>query len=160
MAEYNNSALIGSFSVKPTSTEKADLKRMDRAVMEGVRHSEMHDMPASFMIWSMAIHTPVAASSTGNSLKVNAPWPLVILAADVGCESAAGASGTMDVYVAGASILDAPEDVKTTAGTAGRVAPEADSQGVPFGSEIFIQGASGGGGTLTGGQAHLYIQRG
>lgn len=170
MAEVNNSQWIGDFAVRvdgwdtPADRDKAygTLRRYDSSLGR-VGHAEMHAKPASFFVIDLYIITAVAASGTGDSCRVTAPWPLTIWAADLGCETAAGATGTVDLYTddgtTDGSILDAAEDVKTAAGTGRRVAPEADKEDVAYGTEIYIKGASGSGGTLVGGQGHLYCQR-
>lgn len=170
MAEVTNTEIIGAHEVRITGwddlsvedTQYHKLKRYDSA-LGAAGHHWMHLRPASFYQMDLYIITAVAISSTGDSCRLTAPWPLTIWAADVGTETAAGATGTVDIYtddtVTDASILDAPEDVKTAAGVGQRVAPEDGSEEVDFGTEIYIQGASGAGGTLVGGQAHLYCQR-
>lgn len=166
MAEVNNSAVIGNFTSRVTRDSDEDsaygkLARYDKA-MESPGHAEMHAFPASFFVWSLYILTTVGASSSGSSCRVRAPRPLTIWAADVGCESAGGATGTIDLKTddgsTDASILNAAEDVKTAAGTCSRVAPEDGSEDVDYNTEIYITGASGGGGSLVGGQAHLFCQ--
>jgi len=170
MAEVTNTQFIGSHTVRMTGwddpsdqdTQFGRLKRYDTA-LGSARHQELHKYPASFFVLNLYILTAVGASSTGDSCRMTAPWPFTIWAADVGCESAAGATGTMDVYTddgsSDATLLDAPEDVKTAAGAGRRVAPEDGSEEVAYGTEVYIQGASGSGGTLVGGQAHIYCQR-
>ena len=168
MAELNNAQIIGAFTCRVEASSDGDsaygkLARYDQA-MESAGHAEMHRFPASFFVWTMAIFTSVPDGGNASSLKVAAPRPLTIWAADLGCESAAGATGTVDLRVdpdgagADASILDAAEDVKTAAGTASRVAPEDGSEDVGYGDVVYILGASGAGGVMVGAQAHLYCQ--
>ncbi len=166
MPQVNNSAVIGNFTARVARSASEDsaygkLSRFDKA-MESPGHAEMHAFPASFFVWSLYILTEVAATTSGSSCRVKAPRPLTIWAADLGCESAAGATGTVDLKTddgtTDASILDAAEDVKTTAGTSSRVAPEDGSEDVAYGTEIYITGASGAAGALVGAQAHLYCQ--
>lgn len=166
MAEVNNAQIIGDFTCRVSRDSDGDsaygkLQRYDSA-MENPGHAEMHAFPASFFVIDLYIITTVGAGASGSSCRMKAPRPLTIWAADVGCESAAGATGTIDLKTddgtTDASILNAPEDVKTAAGTCSRVAPEDGSEDVAFDTEIYITGASGGGGTLVGGQAHLYCQ--
>lgn len=171
MAEFVNTAYIGDINVRPTGWDDPSdedkqfwkLQTIDPATMKSVNHHIMHIRPPSFIVLDLYIITSVAAGSTGDSCRIKAPYPLQIQAIDLGCESAAGASGTMDVYTddgtTDASILDAPEDVQTTAGTAVRVAPEDAFEEVAYDTDIYVQGASGGGGVMVGGQAHLYCQR-
>ena len=165
-AEVDNSAIIGDFSsrVEASSDEGSaygKLARYDRA-QEGAGHAEMHRMPAGVFAIVLTIETAVPAASSGSCARFKAPRPLTIWAAELSCESAAGATGTVDLLVddgvTDASILDAAEDVKTGAGVSSRVAPEAGSQDVAFDSEIYITGASGAGGTLVGGRAILWVQ--
>lgn len=167
MAEVVNSHIIGDFTARVTASANEDsafgkLARYDRA-QENAGHAAMHAFPASFFVWFMAIFTAVPASDVGSSLKVKTPRPVTVWAADVGCESAAGATGTLDLRVdtptaADASMIDAAQDVKTTAGTAVRLAPEDGKEDVPYNSLLYIKGASGAGGTIVGAQAHLYCQ--
>lgn len=162
MAEVVNTHIIGDLTARVDRDTDRDspygkLAARDTA-NENAGHAEMHAFPASFFVWSLYILTTVGASASGDSVKVKAPRPLTIWAADVGCESAGGATGTVDVKVANTSILDAAQDVKTGAGTVSRVAPEDGSEDVDYNATIHITGASGGGGSLVGAQAHLYVQ--
>jgi hypothetical protein len=169
MAEIQNAHVIGPHYVRPTGadsyaagTEADTLKRYDSALGH-VHHDQKHIVPPSFFALNLFIVTSVGAASSADSCRIAAPFPLRIWAADVGCEAAAGATGTVDIYtddgVTDASILDAPEDVKTGAGVSSRVAPEDGSEDVAYGTEIYIKGASGAAGALDGAQAHLYCQR-
>ncbi len=165
MAEVNNTDWIGPEEVRPTGwddpteedTQLHKLARYDSSLGRA-NHSALHAKPASFFVWSMFVIT-TATNNSKESLIVEAPWPVTIWAADVGCESAGGATGTVDIEVDGASILDAAEAVKATAGTAVRVAPEDGSEEVAYGQTINIVQAGGVGGDMIGGQAHLYCQR-
>ena len=166
MAEVNNDQIIGDFTCRVPASSDRDSAYQKLAAYDAERagHAEMHRMPASFFVWAMAIYTAVPDGGTGSSLKVTAPRPLTIWAADVGCESAGGATGVLDIRVdpvgagADASILDAAQDVKTAAGTATRLAPEDGSEDIGYGDVVYIKGTSGAGGTIVGAQAHLYCQ--
>lgn len=162
MAEVNYTHIVGNLTSRVTRDNDRDsaygkLAARDTA-QENAGHAEMHAFPASFFVWSLYILTTVTASSSGSSVKVKAPRPLTIWAADVGCESAGGSTGTVDIKVDDATVLNAAEDVKTAAGTVSRVAPENNSEDVAYNSTIHIVGASGSGGSLIGAQAHLYCQ--
>lgn len=168
MAEVDNGQVIGDFTCRVAASSDRDssygkLAAYDKA-MESPGHAEMHRMPCSFFVWFMAIFTAVPDGGTGNSVKVAAPRPLTIWAADLGAESCGGATGVIDLRVdpagagADASILDAAEDVKTAVGVGQRVAPEDGSEDVGYGDVLYIKGTSGAGGTIVGAQAHLYVQ--
>lgn len=161
MAEVNNAAIIGPRTVRPSGFSEDEqlwkLQQYDHALGDA-GHAGMHYLPASFYVWFHAAFTP-ANDSTVNSLSVKAPWPLTIWAADVGCESAAGSAATVDIRVGSGSVLNAAEDVKTTAGTAARVAPEDGSEDVAYNSAVFIRVIGTGAGAVVGAQAHLYCQR-
>ncbi len=168
MAELNNAAIIGNFLVRPTGYAADEqlwfLRNYDRA-LGNCGHDRMHYAPASFFTLDLHILTPVPDGGTGSSVKLAAPWPFTIWAADLGAESCAGASGVIDIRVdpvgagADASILDAAQDVKTGVGVGQRVAPEVGLGDVGYGDLFYIKGTSGAGGTIVGGQAHLYCQR-
>jgi len=161
MAEVDNSAVIGNFSARPTDdgddSQIDRLRRYDPSLGSSLHH-EMHRRPASFFVWSLYVLT-TANNNAKESAKVAAPWPLTIWAADVGCETCAATTGTVDIEVEGSSILDAAEDVKTGAGTCARVAPEADSEDVEYDETINIVQTAGSAADMVGGQAHLYCQR-
>jgi|GEM_PF-3571917 hypothetical protein len=168
MAELNNSAAIGNFLVLPGYDDldngdegrASKLSRYDK-VGPAVGHDRMHVYPASFYQIDIYISAPVA-STTADSCRQKAPWPLKVWAADLGCESSGGSAATVDLYTddgtTDASILDAAEDVHTAAGEAARVAPEDGSEDVEYDSDIYIKCVATGG-TVEGAQAHLYVQR-
>lgn len=165
MSEVVNTAVIGDHSARIegwddlTDRDKqyGKLRAYDKA-LGNAGHAALHRAPASFFIWSMFVFTD-ANNNSKDSVSAKAPYPLTIWAADVGCESAAGSAGAVDILVDGTTILDAPEDVKTGAGVGQRVAPEADSEDVAFNSSIKIRQTGTGAGAMVGGQAHLYCQR-
>jgi len=166
MAEVDNTQIIGDFACRITGwddptvadTQLHKLNRYDNA-LGSAKHGALHLRPASFFVIDLYVLTTANANAKP-SAKIAAPYPLTIWAADVGCESAAGGTGTIDLQVDAASILDAAEDVKTGAGTCVRVAPEDGSEDVDYGSTIhIIQTAGGGAGDMIGGQAHIYAQR-
>lgn len=166
MAEVTNSHVVGNHTSRVERDTDRDspygkLAARDTAT-ESAGHHEMHAFPACLFVWSLYILTTVGSSSSGSSCRVKPPRPLTIWAADLGCESAGGATGTVDLKTddgtTDASILNAAEDVKTGAGVSARVAPEDGSEDVAYGTEIYIVGASGSGGSLIGAQAHLYCQ--
>jgi len=133
------------------------LRRYDKA-LGYAGHARLHEFPASFFVIPLMLHT-AANNNTKVSLAVKAPWPLTIWAADLGCESAAGSAATADVLVAGATILDAPEDIKTGAGTGQRVAPETGKADVDYNATIALSVVGTGSGDVVGASAYLYCQR-
>lgn len=166
MAEVDNSAIIGAFTARPTGygqTAGQDdgqletLKRYDSSLGRA-GHDRMHYRPASFYTWSLYVLT-TANNNAKESAIVKAPWPMTIWAADVGCETCAATTGTVDIEVGGTSILDAAEDVKTTAGTCVRVAPEDGNEDLDYDDAINIVQTAGSAADMIGGQAHLYCQR-
>lgn len=168
MAEIDNTAVIGPFAVRPTAytdglSSGGALSQLDKlnqydGALGNSGHDRMHYAPSSFFIWSHFVITDTN-NNAKESLIVAAPWPLTIWAADIGCESAAGSAGTIDIEVDGASILDAASDVKTTAGTAVRVAPEVGEDDVTYGQTVNILSTGTGAGAMLGSQAHMYCQR-
>lgn len=162
MAQIDNSTFIGNHLVKPTEEQIETMKRYDSA-LGNVQHAQHHNVPASAFAIPLVKVEPVPASSNANSLRVKLPFPVKVWAIDVGCEAAGGATGTVDVFAddgtTDASILDAAEDVKTTAGTSVRIAPEEGSEELAAGTEVYLKGASGAGGTLDGAQAVLWVER-
>lgn len=165
MAEVNNSQVIGNISCRITGwddptvedTQLHKLNRYDKA-LGSANHGRMHLRPSSFFVWSLYLFT-VPNNNTVESMLVNAPYPLTIWAADVGCESAAGTAATLDIEVEGTSILDAPEDIKTGAGQGQRVAPEDGSEDLEYDDSINLSVVGTGAGAVVGSQAHLYCQR-
>lgn len=165
MAEVVNTAIIGNFTCRVEADADADsaygkLSRYDKA-MESPGHHEMHRVPASIFVWDLYVLTSAGSGETKYGCRVKAFRPLTIWAMDVGCETAGGSAGTLNVFsddgTTDESILDAAEDVKTTAGTCVRVAPEAAKADIAYGTELYIAQISTGG-TMVGGQAHLYCQ--
>lgn len=156
MAEITNTTVIGAHTSRMTPAQKATIGNYDRA-LGGVGLQHLLDVPASFFAIDLYVHTD-ANNNTKASCKIKAPRPLTIWAADVGCESAAGTTGTVDILVDDVSILNAAEDVKAAAGTCSRVAPEVDSENVAYNSTIHCTQTSGSAAAMVGGQAHLYVQ--
>src|SRR3989304_4018951 len=101
MAELNNAAIIGAHNVRPseygTDEQLATLKRYDKA-LGSVGHDRLHGAPASFFAIDLYVLTPANANAK-SGVAVRMPWPATIWAADVGCESAAGGTGTVDIQV-------------------------------------------------------------
>lgn len=170
MAEFSNGAWIGNFNVAidgwptlATDSRYDRLKRYDPA-LGSARHHDMHATPASFYQIDLYVIT-TANNNTVNSCDFSAPWPFKILAADVGCETAASDAGTVNILIDPAggtsyvTILDAAEDVKTGAGVGQRVAPEVDSEDVAYDASIRIAQVASTAANMIGGQAHLYVQR-
>ncbi len=167
MAEITNTSIIGNHSVRPTeySTDEQlfTLKRYDKA-LGAVGHDRMHFAPASIFVWSLYVLT-TANNNTKSSVAVRAPFPLTIWAAQVGCESAASTAGTVDILTQPAAgggyttILDAPEDVKTAAGTVSHVAPEVDSEDMAYNDFVRCDQIASSAADMVGGQAHLICQR-
>lgn len=165
MAEVSNITVIGEITCRMTGwddptvedTQLHKLNRYDKA-LGSAGHGQLHLRPASFFVWSLYLFTQ-PNNDTKESMLVAAPFPLTIWAADVGCESAAGTAATLDIEVDGVSILDAPEDIKTGAGTGQRVAPEDGDEDVDYDSTINLSVVGTGAGAVVGAQAHLYAQR-
>lgn len=170
MAQFNNGFWIGNHSVAVGGWPdlEADsaydrLKQYDSA-LGAVGHADMHARPASFFVIDLYVLT-TANNNAKDSCDISAPWPFRLLAADVGCETAGGTTGTVDILVdpAGgttyASILDAAEDVKTAAGVSSRVAPEDGSEEIAYNAALKIRQTSGSAANMVGGQGHLYCQR-
>lgn len=167
MAELDNSAVIGAFTVRPTGYDTDDqlftLQRYDTA-LGNAGHDRMHYAPSSFFVIDLYVLT-TANNNTKDSCDIKAPWPFTIWGADVGCETAASAAGTVDILTdplgaqAYVSILDAAEDVKTQEGQGQRVAPEDGSEDIVFGTSIICRQIASTAAAMIGGQAHLYCQR-
>lgn len=172
MAEFNPAGKIGALVLLPdgipsgTTAASGRYRRLaDFSSIDSLALEQLATNPPSFFIWTHAIFTPTPDGSNNNSVAVDSPWPFTLLAADLGCESAAGATGTLDIQTDEAldgtfvSLLNAAEDVKTGAGTAHRVSPEVDQELVSYDTSIRLHAISGAGGTIVGAQAHLYCQR-
>jgi hypothetical protein len=162
MADIDNSSFIGNHSVAPSAAQVETMRRYDSAL--GNVGTAKAAEAAGAIIIALGIFIPVPASTTKSSVRYKAPFPLDILAVEVGCEAAGGATGTVDVFtddtVTDASILSAAQDVKTAAGTSTRRKPTTTSvYQLDEGDEVYIKGASGAGGTLDGAQALLYCKR-
>jgi hypothetical protein len=165
MAEFNNSLYIGAHNVKPTEYDEDEqlytLQRYD-AALGACGHDRMHYRPASFYQIDLYILTTCGDGQTKDSCRITIPWPLLLIAADVGAETSGGSAATLDIYTDDGtddeSILDAAEDIHTGIGESARVAPEDGSEELDYDIELYIQSASTGG-DLVGAQAHLYVQR-
>jgi len=158
MAEVTNTAVIGDFTVRPSSTQIALLKGYDQG-LGNTGHHKFHEFPSSFYQVDLYVLTTANAGAK-ESCKFQAPWPFTIWAADVGMETLAAGTATIDIEVDGVSILDAAEAVTATPLGAFRVAPEDGSEDVDYDSTVnIVQTQGGGAGNLVGGQAHLYCQR-
>jgi hypothetical protein len=169
VAEFANNFWIGNHSVAidgwPDIEEDSAydrLKSYDSVL--GAAHADMHARPASFYQIDLYILT-TANNNAKDSCDISAPWPLRILAADVGCETCAADAGTLDILVdpdggtTYASILDAAQDVKTGAGVGQRVAPEDGEEEIPYDAAMKIRQTATTAAAMVGGQAHLYVQR-
>lgn len=164
MAEIVNSSVIGAFTVRPSDYTDNHTSQLDKLqdydkASGSAGHDRLHFMPAGLFSISLAVMTTATASTSKDSPTFTAPFPFTIWAADIGCESAAGDTGVIDIQVNDSTILDAPEDVKTSAGTCVRVAPEVGKDAVAYGDEIGITQTSGPNGSMIGGMAILWVQR-
>lgn len=160
MPEYNNSARIGDFAIRPTEGDGSQIERLKNydSAVGYAGHDRLHAMPPSFYQIDLVVLTS-ANNNTVRSAGFKAPWPFTILAADVACETCAAVDGTVDVLVDGVSVLDAAESVKATLTTPKRVAPEDGSQDVDYDSEVYINQTATSAAAMVGGQAHMYVQR-
>ncbi len=108
----------------------------------------------------------VTTGSTGDSAVWSPKFPIRIIGFEAACVSAAGATGTVDLQVlpsggSYATILSAPVDVKTGAGTfaAGAVINTAACNDVETTGKIKAIYSSGSGGSLTAGKGLVYFVR-
>jgi hypothetical protein len=170
MSAINNAAVIGAHNVRMTGWDAPTTEGLQYKLLAnydpangGARLQELIKYPASFFVWTLTRHTAVGAGASASSARVRAPFPLTVWSAQVGCEAAAGATGTVDILsddaTTDASILAAAADVKTAAGQCQVVTPESGKHEIAYSTELYITGASGSGGSLTGAQAHLICQR-
>lgn len=157
MAEIENEHVIGNFSVALTDAQVAKYTTME-GPNDLPEHGKFHNYPASFFCIDLYVLT-AANNNSEDSVLFDAPFPMTLWAADVGCEACAATTGTADILVDGTSVLDAAEDIKTTAGTCVRVAPEEDSQNIAYGDSIGLRVTAGSAAALTGGVGHLWVQR-
>ena|SRR3990170_4773394 len=170
MAEVVNTHIVGDILVRPSydtedgSTEGrlTTLARYDKALGQAA-HDTLHYMPAGTYSIDLYVLT-TANNNTKASAAVRVPYPLTVWSIDVACETAAGTTGTVDVEVSDdgsswTSLLDAAQDVKTTAGLPTRVAPEADSEDLAYNTYVRCAQTSGSAADMIGGQAHLLVQR-
>jgi len=146
MAEVVNTGIIGAYLIRPTEYDVDEqlytLQRYDSA-LGSVGHDQMHKSPPSFFVWSMTLAGQVAPAGTADSLPFTAPFPLTVWSAEVGVETLADGTATVDLRSDAASLLDAPEAV--TAGAVARVAPEDGSEDIDFGSTLFMRCAKAAG---------------
>lgn len=163
MAALVNAPFIGAHYVAPSTAEIATLAQYDKA-LGSVGHDQKHKFPASSFPWFMALFTP-ANNNTKSSVVYKAPHPIRIWAVDAACESAAGSAATVDVHQDPAggtsfdSILSSAIDVKTTAGTAVRAAPNDDECDQVYGTSLKLVVVGTGSGDVVGAQAALWCQR-
>lgn len=157
MAEIENAHIIGDFSVALTDAQVAKYTTME-GPNDLPEHAKFHSTPASF--FAIDLYSITAANNNAvDTVEFDAPYPLTLWAADIGCESCAATTGTGDILVGGSSVLDAAEDIKTGAGTCARVAPEDGSEDIAAGDAIIARFTAGSAAALTGGVAHLWVQR-
>lgn len=173
MAAVNNAYVFGNHLKRPTATELATAANLEtsQAAQVKARHLEF---PTP--LFPITLQVPsVSAGTDGYSPTWPIPFPVTVHGVDLGCNSAAGATGTMDVEVSAdngstwASIFAAAKDVKTAAGVMARYAPEADTgtttrnldYGVTSGTRVLlrVKGTSGSGGALAGGHGVLWLQQ-
>lgn len=162
MAEITNTTVLGQQLRAFTEAQLAEFAGYAKAlgyvpIAEAVRHPSSH----------LFITVPLledANNNTVESIPFRVPYPVKCWAIDVGCKSAAGATATLDIQrkpVGGAfaSVLDAPEDIKTGANAFQRVAPEVDSELWDFDDEVKAVVVGGGAGVVVGAMAVLLLQR-
>ncbi len=164
MSNYNNAQDIGNHNVRPSADVLATMERYDSG-MGKVGHARMHDQPASFICIPL-FPTAVANANAKESLPVLLPFGLKILAIDLGCLSAAGSAAVADIHAgvvggAFATILDAPEDIKTGAGAFSRITPltTAVEQAYAAGKAVKLIVTGTGAGDVLGAAAYLWCQR-
>jgi len=163
MTALVNAPFFGAHYVAPTAVQLAALQQYDTA-LGNVGHDQKHKFPASSFPWKHELFT-AANNNTKSTVVYKAPHPMRVWGVDAACESAAGTAATVDVHVDPAggtsfgSILAAAIDVKTTAGTAVRAAPNDDECDLLYGAAVKLVVIGTGAGDVIGAQAQLWCQR-
>lgn len=167
MAVVTDPGLFGARVHRPTAAEVANITELDEGP-SGVK-GRFFDFPVALMCVSLPIAS-VSADSDGYSVAWQIPFGMTLEAVDLGCISAAGATGTMDLQVSTngtdyTSVLAAAKDVKTGAGKSARYFPELDTdtttRTIAYTSTTYLRAkaTSGSGGALAGGFAVLYFRQ-
>lgn len=122
--------------------------------------------PAPIERIQLPIASSISAGASADSLVWSPPFPIDVISVEAGAAAAAGATGTVDVQIlplggSYATILSAPIDVKTTAGTfvTGTVVDTDDRYKLETTGKIKAIAASGSGGALTGATVIIYFRR-
>ncbi len=166
MAAVTDPGLFGLRVHRPTATEVANITALDEGP-SGLK-GRFIQFPVTLLPLSFSIAS-VSADSSGYSVAWQIPFGFTLEAVDLGCITAGGATGTMDVEVSTngtdyTSVFAAAKDVKTGAGKTARYLPEADTDAttrtVAYSATTYIRAkaTSGSSGALTGGFAVLYIR--
>ena len=163
MTALVNAPFFGDHVVAPNAAELATLQQYDTA-LGNVGHDQKHKFPASSFPWFMFIAAAVN-DATVPSVVNKVPHPIRVWGVDAAVESAAGSACTIDLHAdpdggtTFGSILAAAIDVKTTAGTAVRAAPNDDECDLDYGAAVKIVAVGTGAGAVVGAQAQLWCQR-
>lgn len=161
MAEFDNAEYIGDHTRQFTQDQLDTLRGYSKGLGYVPLAAFVRNPPSLFPVEL----NPVAApnDNSKDSLVWTAPFPVKVVAIDVGCGAAGGSAATADVQVnrAGAgyaSVLDAAEDIKTGAGTLQRVAPEDGEEDVDYGDLIKAVFVGTGAGAVTAAKAILWCR--
>lgn len=172
MAAVSLTSWFGAFAKRPTAAELQAAEDLEHSQASALKRKHI-EYPV--VMQCVSFQTPSASAGSDTYSPVwPIPFSLSLIAADLGCNTAAGATGTMDVEVSTdnggtwASVFSAAKDVKTAAGTMARYAVNADtgstSRDLTYGTGsstvlMRVKATSGSGGALAGGCGVLWFRQ-
>lgn len=161
MSLRDPSQWIGQFLVRPTAAAIALLTQLERMVdsVGNVPLRQSIEEPSPILMISLHVDASVGASTTKTGMRWFVPFPIEILSFQPACETAAGATGTVDLLVDGTSVLAAAVDVKTDLVVGKPTSIVDTAYEVDHGSYLQLSAASGSGGAMTGAVAVITFRR-
>ena len=160
MALLSQTLYFNDQLVAPTDAELAQIALMVNPLIQGVKPTWVAELANAPRTLSLPI-ADATASASAYSVTFPVDLKIKVVAVVLGCVAAAGATGTMDLEYSTdsgstwVSMLDAAKDVKTDAGEGAKYAIDTAKVDLNPGAWIRAKAASGSGGPLSGGVAHV-----
>lgn len=161
MAQISKPSWLAA-SVALTAAQLATVRRFDPAIGE-VPRSQAYDWPASTIVLAL-VPSAEPNNSTEKSGSYIAPFDFQIGEIAIGAQTAGATTLTGDILVgdtvaSAATILDAPQDLKTGVPEPSVIRPEVDSDTVSAGQAIYAQFIAGSAVACAGCAAYVTLKR-
>lgn len=154
MTAFDATQWVGSKTVRITDAQVAQMDRYDSG-LGAIGVSALWRSAGMFMLPFTLAAAVNNATVVGLAQVARIPFKLVHL--DVGCESAAGSTATLDLHKAVAAtptsfatMLEAAVDVQTAAGTMQAASVTDTKEDIAVGDHLRIVGIGGGSGAVVG----------